>query len=182
MFTECSHSVKSSQILPSGDVALGKKWHTRQNSQNQNQFGSIRCFTECYTDRISVLPSATLGKICPQIFFCFSAYPVTISNKITGNYNNMTDRQYISHICPQMSHPLTITNICRQAPCKVHKHHQHMSKVHKVQPSPQFNIQTHQTRSDGLSHGRRPAEKRSQVQVLITLHIVVRSSCRRSLE
>ena len=37
MFTECSHSVKSSQILPSGDVALGKKWHTRQNSQNQNQ-------------------------------------------------------------------------------------------------------------------------------------------------
>ena len=115
-------------------------------------------------------------------FVCFSAYPVTISNKITGNYNNMTDRQYISHICPQMSHPLTITNICRQAPCKVHKHHQHMSKVHKVQPSPQFNIQTHQTRSDGLSHGRRPAEKRSQVQVLITLHIVVRSSCRRSLE
>ena len=115
-------------------------------------------------------------------FVCFSAYPVTISNKITGNYNNMTDRQYISHICPQMSHPLTITNICRQAPCKVHKHHQHVSKVHKVQPSPQFNIQNYQTRSDGLSHGRRPAEKRSQVQVLITLHIVVRSSCRRSLE
>ena len=136
------------------------------------------------TDRNSVLPSAALGKICPQNFFfvCFSAYPVTISNKITENYNNMTDRQYISHICPQMSHPLTITNICRQAPCKVHKHHQHMSKVHKVQPSPQFNIQNYQTRSDGLSHGRRPAEKRSQVQVLITLHIVVRSSCRRSLE
>ena len=144
MFTECSHSVKSSQIFPSGDAALGKKWHTRQNSQNQNQFGSVR-----YVHII--------------LFVCFSAYPVTISNKITGNYNNMTDRQYISHICPQMSHPLTITNICRQAPCKVHKHHQHMSKVHKVQPSPQFNIQNYQTRSDGLSHGRRPAEKRSQV-------------------
>ena len=73
-------------------------------------------------------------KYVHRIFFvCFSAYPVTISNKITENYNNMTDRQYISHICPQMSHPLTITNICRQAPCKVHKHHQHMSKV---QPSP----------------------------------------------
>ena len=117
------HSVKNG--------TLGKIHRIRTNLV---LFAVLPSATLGKTDRISVLSSATLGKICPHNFFvCFSAYPVTISNKITGNYNNMTDRQYISHICPQMSHPLTITNICRQAPCKVHKHHQHMSKF---QPSP----------------------------------------------
>ena len=74
MFTECSHSVKSSQILPSGDAALGKngtlgKMHRIRT--NLVLFSVLPSATLGKTDRISVLPSATLGKICPHNFFLF---------------------------------------------------------------------------------------------------------------
>ena len=84
MFTECSHSVKSSQIFPSGDAALGKKWHTRQNSQNQNQFGYVRCFTECYTYTYA----ATWG----WLKYCNPNYTLFSHSSFTNNFNKLTTK------------------------------------------------------------------------------------------